>query len=178
MRLTCSLPITRGMDRTDLTLIRLLLRDSRTSFRDLADTLDLAVPSVHARIQGLVKSGVSGAFTARLSLAQLAAPSVFISGGTQTPHPTDLLERLGTEEHTYWVAIAGGNFVYVGGYLRDYDELDAYTARISREAEMPQPTVALVPALPLPPGPKGPSRLDRMDYQILRALACSPSESS
>ncbi len=159
------------MDVTDLNLSRLLLLNSRTSFRELADKLDLSVPAVHTRIQTMQHVGVIKTFTAKVSLAYLGAPTVNIFGPSQAPDPAEVSERLGEEEHTYWVTVAGGNFLYVGGYLRDYGELDAYAAFVTKEAEMPNATVGLMPPPPLPPKKGEPFRLDRLDYRILKALA-------
>lgn len=159
------------MDRTDLALSRLLLLDSRTSFRDLADQMDLSVPVVHARVRALQKIGVIRAFNARISLAYLAAPTVIAFGPTQVPDPAELYERVGEEEHTWWTATAGGDFLYVGGYLRAYDELDAYAAFVVKEAGITRATVGLVAPPSLPAGHGESFRLDRSDYRILKSLA-------
>ncbi len=159
------------MDRTDLNLSRLLLSNSRTSFRELADKLDLSVPAVHTRIQGMQKAGVIKGYTARISLAYLGSPTAFVFGPSEAANPAKVAERLGKEEHTFWLGVGGGNFLYVGGNLRDYAELDQYAAQVAKEAELPNPTVGLVPAPTLPAQRGEPFRLDRLDYRILQALA-------
>lgn len=158
------------MDRTDLGLSRLLLANSRTPFRELAERLNLSVPAVHGRVQAMQKAGVIKAFTARISLAYLAAPTVIVFGVTRDSDPAALSDRLGAEEHTYWVAVGGGNFLYVGGYLRNAGELEAYASFVAKEAGMPDATVAIMSAPPLP-SRKEPFRLDRLDYRILGVLA-------
>lgn len=159
------------MDRTDLDLSRLLLVNSRTSFRELADKLDLSVPAVHTRIQAMQKAGVIKGFTARISLAYLGSPTAFVFGPSNATDPGRVAERLGKEGHTFWLGVGGGNFLYIGGNLRDYAELDAYAASVTKEAEMPNATVGLVPAPALPATRGEPFQLDRMDYRILRGLA-------
>lgn len=158
------------MDRTDLNLSRLLLVDSRRSYRELADDLKLSVPAVHTRIQAMQAAGIIKAFTARISVAHLKAPTAIVFGPTQASDPAEVSERLGKDEHTYWVATAGGNFLYVGGYMRDLGELDGYAAFVAKEGEMPNPTVGIMPP-PAPPPPHGEAfALDRLDYRILKAL--------
>lgn len=159
------------MDRTDLNLSRLLLANSRAPYRELADKLGLSVPAVHTRIQAMQQAGVIKTFTARLSLAYLAAPTVTVFGPSQALDPAEVSERLGREGHSYWVAIAGGNFLYVGGYLRDYAELDGYATQVTKDAELTNVTVGLMRAPPLPERKGEPFRLDRLDYRILRSLA-------
>lgn len=159
-----------GMDRTDLDLSRLLLENSRTPFRELAERLNLSVPAVHGRVQALQKAGVIKAFTARVSLAYLAAPTATVFGVTRDPDPEALSERLGADEHTYWVALGGGDFLYVGGYLRSAGELDAYASFVAKEARMPDATVAIT-SPPRLPAKQERFRLDRLDYRILRVLA-------
>jgi DNA-binding Lrp family transcriptional regulator len=51
------------MDKTDVVLSQLLLVNSRLSYRELADTLNLSVTAVHNRIQNLVESGIIRKFT-------------------------------------------------------------------------------------------------------------------
>ena len=59
------------MDRTDITLCKLLLANSRIPIRELADKLGLSVAAVHGRIQGLRDAGIIKAFTARIGLGTL-----------------------------------------------------------------------------------------------------------
>jgi len=51
------------MDKTDIILCQMLLGNSRLSYSELADTLNLSVTAVHKRIQDLVESGVIRKFT-------------------------------------------------------------------------------------------------------------------
>lgn len=158
------------MDRTDLNLSRLLLVNSRRPYRELAEELNLSVPAVHTRIQAMQEAGVIEAFTARISLAYLAAPTAIVFGVSDASDPAEVSKRLGKEEHTYWTSIAGGNFLYVGGYLRDLSELEGYAAFVAKEAGMPSATVGLMPAPPLPSGAEDRYALDHLDYRILNAL--------
>lgn len=45
------------LDALDRKILRLLQQDARTSYRAIADAVDLRAPSVHARVQRLEKEG-------------------------------------------------------------------------------------------------------------------------
>ncbi len=156
-----------SMDRTDIALCKLLLANSRIPIRQLADTLDLSVAAVHARIQGLRDAGVIKAFTARIGLGTLGATIVFVWGTSSAASNDEVLARLKKNDHVYWVAFGGAGFVYVGSYLKSPTELDALVSFVAKEGEMPAPSVGFVP---LGPGLPGEPVLDRLDCRILRAL--------
>ncbi len=68
------------MDKTDVILCQLLLLNSRLSYRELADKLNLSTTAVHARIRSLVEMGVIRRFFARVNAGALNAVPVLIFG--------------------------------------------------------------------------------------------------
>ncbi len=155
------------MDRTDIALCKLLLANSRVPIRELADRLDLSVAAVHGRIQGLRDTGVINAFTARIGLVTLGATLVFVWGTSDAASNDDVLSRMKTNDHVYWVAFGGAGVVYVGSYLRSPIELDALVTFVTKQAELAAPSVGVLPmGAGLPEEPV----LDRLDCRILRAL--------
>jgi DNA-binding Lrp family transcriptional regulator len=160
------------MDKTDLVLCQLLLANSRLSYRDLADTLDLSVTAVHNRIQNLVESGIIRKFTAKLGLLASNTIHVFIFGSSRINPGRELNSKLQQHGSIYWLAIGGGNFLYVGAYLRNISELEPLVSYIKKEAGMTEPTVGLtysVPPFPAFPS-AGDNKLYALDYQIIRSL--------
>lgn len=155
------------MDRTDITLCKLLLANSRIPIRELADKLGLSVAAVHGRIQGLRDAGIIKAFTARIGLGTLGVTIALVWGTSGAPSNEDVLARLRKDDHIYWVAFGGAGTVYTGAYLRSLPELDGVVSYIAKAADMPAPTVGLIPlGAGLPEEPV----LDRLDCRILRAL--------
>ena len=69
----------------------------------------------------------------------------------------------------YWIGNGSGNLLYVGGYLHDIVEMDAFSTFVKREAEVPAPTVGIVtmPPMKMPE----PGQLTPLDYQIIAALS-------
>ncbi len=155
------------MDRTDIALCKLLLANSRVPIRELADQLDLSIAAVHGRIQGLRDLGIIKAFTARIALMTLGATLAFVWGTSTAASNDDVLARLKTNDHVYWVAFGGAGVVYVGTYLKTATELDALVSFVTKQAEMPAPNVGVLPmGAGLPQEPV----LDRLDCRILCAL--------
>jgi len=70
------------MDKIDVILCQLLLANSRLSYRELAEKLDLSVTAVHNRIQSLIDIGIVRKFTAGLIIFAQNAIHVFIFGSS------------------------------------------------------------------------------------------------
>ena len=68
------------MDKTDMSLIMLLSANSKLSYAELAEKLNLSVNAIHKRIQLLIETGVIRKFTTKVSLFNVNAIVVFVSG--------------------------------------------------------------------------------------------------
>jgi DNA-binding Lrp family transcriptional regulator len=150
----------------------LLLTNSRASYRELADKLGLSVTAVHNRIQALIDQGVIRKFTAGLSILAQNAIHILIIGSSKTTAIPSLKAKLEKQGSIYWLAVAGGNVLYVGAYLRHIAELDGLVRFVRENAEMPEPTVAIT-ASPIPPGMlnlKLQTKLCDLDYKIIRSM--------
>ena len=115
-----------------MSLIMLLSANSRLSYAELAEKLNLSVNAIHKRIQLLIETGVICKFTAKVSLLSANAIVVFISGTSQLGSLQDLPAKLKAHGSIYWLAEGGGKFLYIGAYLRSLSELSDL-ARIREE---------------------------------------------
>lgn len=161
------------MDKVDIVLVQLLLVNSRLSYSDLAEKLGLSVNAVHKRIQLLVEAGVIRKFTAKVNLLTTKAIVVFISGISQMGSLHDLPDKLKTQGSIYWLAIGGGNYLYIGAYIRSLTELEPLVTYIKKEAGIPEPTVGITDfplLLPLVHPKASDLALHELDYQIIRSL--------
>lgn len=159
------------MDETDLVLSKLLLQNSRLSYSELADILGLSVNAVHKRIQTLIGQGVIRAFTAKISISALKAIPLVVFGRSEA-QSFEAAEKFRKHGFTYWVGVAGGNYLYLGVYLRNITELESYVDFIRKEAKMPDPTVGIehyVSAFQSPLASRE-ATLYPLDYQIIYAL--------
>ena len=160
------------MDTTDILLAMTLLGNSRLPYSELADKLNLSVNAVHRRVQALTESGIIGAFTAKVSLLAVHAVHVMVFGQSEIRHLDDALKRLGALDCTYWVTVAGGNYLYVAAYLRSIAELESYVTSVREEAHIADPSVGIL--LGVPDLRWGPifrdATLTSLDYQIIQSL--------
>jgi DNA-binding Lrp family transcriptional regulator len=160
------------LDKTDVILCQLLLQNSRLSYRELAEKLDLSVTAVHNRIQSMIDIGIIRRFTAGLSILVQGAIHVLIFGNSKTTSINALKPKLAKQGSIYWLAVAGGNVLYVGAYLRDIAELDGLARFVKETAEMPELTVGITTS-PIPPGINFMDiqmKLSGLDYKIIRSL--------
>ena len=160
------------LDKNDVILCQLLLANSRTSYRELAEKLDLSVTAVHNRIQSMTMAGIIRRYNTTISLIAKPAIHILIYGTSKTTSVNTIKPKLAAQGSIYWLAVAGGNILYIGAYLRDIAELDDLVSFVRQTAEMPEPTVGITTS-PIPPGMKTmivKTKLSDLDYKILRAL--------
>jgi DNA-binding Lrp family transcriptional regulator len=155
-----------------MSLILLLLQNSRLSYAELADKLNLSVNAVHKRIQQLIETDVIHKFTAKVSILVSNAIPVYIFGTSQRASFNDLPDRLKSNGSIYWLAIGSGKFLYIGVYIRNLAELEPIISFIKKEAALPEPTVGIMQPNQIPPMNFKPSDLVLcdLDYQIIRSL--------
>lgn len=161
-----------AMDKTDITLCQLLLMNSRLSYRELAHKLNLSVTAVHSRIQSMVELGVIRRFTAKVNLGALKAVHVLIFGASVINPLHDLNGELAKHGSIYWLAIGGGNFLYVGAYLKSITELEPLVDYVKKTAGLLEPTVGITSlAYPTNTYEATDTTLHELDYQIIRSLS-------
>lgn len=156
-----------------MSLILLLLANSRQSYSELAEKLNLSVNAIHKRIQLLIETSVISKFTAKASIFASKAVVVYLFGTSQLNSFQGLPEKMKAEGSIYWLAIGGGKFLYIGAYLRDINELESLTSFVTKEAGIPEPTVGImsVPYFPdLAKQNPTDSLLCDLDYRIIHSL--------
>ncbi len=158
------------MDKTDILLSLLLLTNSRTPYRDLAEKLNLSANAINLRIHELVRLGIIRKFTAKISLIALRAVIVYIYGISDAKPLNEVHESIGKNDRIYWVAYAGGNWLYLGAYLKDLSELQQLTEFVKKEASMPNPIVGIIPPTPASLMLGSEQLLSPLDRQIIYNL--------
>lgn len=131
------------MDDTDRKILLLISADPRIHFRELAKRLGISTQAVHHRVRIMTKIGVIQGITADISIYYLDAVPVMVFGRSKTASIEETLTKLGESEFSKIVVVAGGNFLYVLGELRNISELDSYVEFVKRAGEMPEPTVGI-----------------------------------
>jgi len=131
------------MDDTDRKLLLLISGEPRMHSRQLAKRLGISRQTVHQRMQVLTENGVLKGIDAVISTHYLDAVHVSVFGRSNTSSIHETLRKLGASEFTRSVIVAGENFLYVGGVLRNVVELEKYSEFVKRTAEMPAPSVGI-----------------------------------
>ncbi|HMK47627.1 MAG TPA: winged helix-turn-helix transcriptional regulator [Methanocella sp.] len=156
------------MDDTDFRLLKALVMNSRTTYRELADGEGLSVNAVHKRVQAMIDRGIVRQFTISLTGKALPQQWIKIGGASDAAIVGEAVERLGRSPLTARVIVAGGNYMYVRGVLHDVSELGEYVNFVIREGRLKTPVYGLLNH----PPPRGSSdvSLTRTDFRILATL--------
>ncbi len=131
------------MDQTDRQLVIMLAASPRIPVQELARRLGISRQAVHHRMRALAEAGVYKGTTAAISVQYLHAIPVVVFGRSDVASTQPILSNLGKSDLTRRVLIAGGNFVYAVGWLRDLSELEGYAAFVGQAAAMREPTVGI-----------------------------------
>ena len=154
------------MDETDFVILKKLNENSRLTFRELAEITDISVSAIHKRIKNLEDNGNISGYIARPSIIALKCLWVMIFGTSNAKSMDAVSKEIGQNENIIFVAITGGKFLLISGYLRDITELQDYSSYVSKTAQMSEPTIAIydVRYKTLP------ESLSSIDFKILKTL--------
>ena len=156
-----------------MSLIMLLSANSRLSYAELAEKLNLSVNAVHKRIQLLIETGVICKFTAKVSLLSANAIVVFMSGTSQLDSFQDLPAKMKSHGSIYWLAEGGGKFLHVGAYVKNLSELPNLINYVKKEAGIPEPKIGIMANTNfITPSKLKPADLILcdLDYQVIHSL--------
>ncbi|MFW9976135.1 MAG: Lrp/AsnC family transcriptional regulator [Candidatus Thorarchaeota archaeon] len=131
------------MDEIDLRMFKHLILKPRMTFRELADELDISLQAVHRRMKLAQDNGVVAKFAADISLGYLNATTAVIFGESGYRSLDEIVSQLSENNHTSWVLIGSGNYLYVGGILRSIEDLEEYSDFVIKKAQISNPTIGL-----------------------------------
>ena len=154
------------MDEIDFIILKKLLENSRVTYRELGEIINMSVSTVHKRINNLVEEGIIDGFIARPSVISLKYLWVLIFGTSSAKSMGDVSKELGQHESIKAIAIAGNKYFYISAYLRNISELQEFSSYVSKTAQIAEPTVGII-NIPYITEPKP---LTLIDYKILRSL--------
>jgi DNA-binding Lrp family transcriptional regulator len=163
------------MDPTDIRLSQLLLQDSRTPYRDLADKLNITVQAVHRRIQLMQETRVISNLHASISLGYLNAVNTVMVGCSAAKSMDEAAKALSTSDSIHRVLWAASNHHLVESFIRDLSELESHMEFVRKAAEMPIDLMGIVGTAqfgttPLNQRPEEKFELTPLDYGIIASL--------
>ena len=154
------------MDEIDLIILKKLNENSRLTIRELARITNISVSATHKRSKNLEDSGNISGYIARPSAIALKYLWVMIFGTSNAKSMDAISKEIGQHENIIFIAITGGKFLLISGYLRDITELQDYSSYVSKTAQLSEPTIAIYDVsyrtVPEP--------LSSIDFKILKTL--------
>ncbi|MFX0058356.1 MAG: AsnC family transcriptional regulator [Candidatus Hodarchaeota archaeon] len=164
------------MDEIDIEIIKLLIINSRLSYREISDYLGLSVNAIYRRIQNLIDLDIIQKFTAKINPYAVNAIYTFIFGETKAKNLNEMTSKLGVHKNTYNIMLSSRNYIYVGALLQNIHELDEYSSFVSQTAEIQSPTIGLLHRVfySSPTSYTNPisrsMNLDKLDLEIIYSL--------
>ncbi|MBI0584556.1 MAG: AsnC family transcriptional regulator [Methanomassiliicoccus sp.] len=162
------------MDEVDVRLCGLLILNSRTPYRELADTLGLSLQAVHRRIQVMREQGVINGFPGGLSIGYVGPVVLYVFGTSSADNMDRVVADLHRDDRTYIVLVCARNYISLGALLKDHDQIEEYVDLVRRVAELTDLTVGLMSATHFGSNKVGwaqrEQELSVLDYRIMRSL--------
>jgi DNA-binding Lrp family transcriptional regulator len=164
------------MDDVDLKIILLLMNNSRLTYREISDNLELSVNAVFKRVQNLLEVGIIQRFTARLKPYAINAIYVFIMGQSNTQKMDEVIDTLGSHENTWQIILSSRNYMYIGAILKNIHQLEPYTAFVTKITLMQTPKVGFlsgvqyISSIPYIIPKSGSMSYDKLDLEIIQSL--------
>jgi DNA-binding Lrp family transcriptional regulator len=157
-----------ALDRVDVSLIHILLRDSRATLTQMEMATGLNQRTIEKRIKDMGQVGLLRRFTAKPSLVTLGASSVMVWGKSRLRSLHDALLAVQANDRVAWVAHSTSGRFYFALHLRGNDDIRAAVNRLESEAMLLRPSYGV---RNLFGQENGSAELQRSDWRILWALA-------
>lgn len=132
------------MDEKDIEILKMLISNSRSPYREISDKLGLSVNGVYKRVNNLTNSGVIRDFLTNLDNRIINAIPVMIFGQSEAKSVEKAQAQLGKNQHTVKILVAGGNYLYITAIFRNLRELQPYLEIVKKSVQIPTPTVGIV----------------------------------
>lgn len=157
----------RHLDATDIVLMQMLLSNSRSTYREMADFLSASHEEVERRVRSMAELGVLRQFVARLRPGHLKAVGVLVYGNSDLTGLDEAMGHFCKNDSTSWVGLGSGGRVYAGALLRRLSQLDGYVQFLKEEGMRDA-----VFGIRSPPPDKRtePLSLDDLDFRILGSM--------
>jgi Lrp/AsnC family leucine-responsive transcriptional regulator len=136
------------MDDVDQRILKVLLRDSRTSLKELAQQVGLSSPSIAERLRRLEERGVIRAFTVEIDPQALGYPLQAIVRIRPLPGKLKIVQKLIEEipEFCECDKVTGDDCYIARLFVRSIEQLDEILDRIADKAET---STAIIKAQPI-----------------------------
>ncbi len=131
------------LEKEDIVLLQVLMRDSRATAKQIAGITGLKVGEIPERVARMREAGVIGDLTVKPSLVSLGANSVMVVGRSRSGSLRQARPALEHNDNVAWMAMASGGMMYVALHLLDLRKMDAEVRKVASQAMMVQPKILL-----------------------------------
>ncbi|MEM3851429.1 MAG: Lrp/AsnC family transcriptional regulator [Methanomassiliicoccales archaeon] len=125
------------MDEKDITILELLQADSRMPLKEIGERVGLAAPTVHERIQSMLRQGIITGFSAivdpkRVDLSITAFIMLYFKTGGSLGDPSvvELINSIGDVQECHH--LAGDEDLIIKVRTKDMQTLEEIILRLSR----------------------------------------------
>ncbi|WP_048058136.1 Lrp/AsnC family transcriptional regulator [Pyrococcus yayanosii] len=131
MKLECR-RVSRLIDELDRKIIRVLLRDARISYREIAKELDVAVGTIYNRVKRLEEEGVIEGFYPKLNYEKVGYDLTVIIGiKAQGKRIRDIEREIARDEHVMCVYDVTGEYdIIVIAKFRNRKDMNTFVKKI------------------------------------------------
>jgi DNA-binding Lrp family transcriptional regulator len=127
------------LEREDIVLLQVLMRDSRASPEQISEVTGLPAKDVPERVARMREAGVIGDMTTKPSLNSLRARSVLVLGRSRLASLDGALHALERNDDVGWLAMATGGMMYMALHLREEADTELEVRKAASQALMVQP---------------------------------------
>jgi DNA-binding Lrp family transcriptional regulator len=127
------------LERADIVLLQVLLRDSRASVAQLSEVTGIPEKDIPEMIARMREAGIIGDMTAKPSLHSLNARSVLVYGRSRLGSLYNLERALERNDNVGWMAMASGGTAYFALHLKEDADTEAEVRKAAAETMMAQP---------------------------------------
>jgi len=127
------------LERADIVLLQVLLRDSRASVAQLSEVTGIPEKDIPEMIARMREAGIIGDMTAKPSLHSLNARSVLVYGRSRLGSLYNLERALERNDNVGWMAMASGGTAYFALHLKEDADTEAEVRKAASETMMAQP---------------------------------------
>lgn len=154
------------MDSIDLKIIRLLLENCRIPYRELGEKINLSINAVYNRIQKMINEGLILSFTATPTISCLKGLELVIYGKSNENLNPIIIDRLGQDEHVFFVGLGTNNVILINIFLKNLEEMQEVVSKLIKIAKMSDALVAIKRI----PSNFSQKTLSPADYKILKVI--------
>lgn len=155
------------MDAVDLAISKFLLWNSRQSYREIAENLNLSINAIHKRISNLIDQGIVARFRTNLTLEAFRGIKILIIGKTRLFSLKILEKNIKRDDRFYWITFGAGNMVYFGIYLRYITELQDVVSFAKNAGDLSDITVGIITPVEIDANIED---LSILDYRIIQLM--------